>query len=420
MALLLGQAGRAEGQSLQEFLASAERRNVDARQGAVATEAAQAQAAQGVGGLLPSLSASGGWTHNQYAAVINLPTGTSSGAVPNTQEITIVPLNQLDANLRVELPLLDVSRWFRTAASFSSASAAVAREESTRDQVRRQVVTAYYAFAGARALLDSAKRSTTVAQAQVEQQAVRSRAGVGAELELLRARAEVERNLQVTADAEALLANARRTLESVSGLSPTGEPSLPGDDLHPEPEEASLEARVEELPSVRAAQEEAVAAGRNRMAALATFVPSLSAQFTQRMTNATGFQGEPFLWNAGINFNWRADVALAQGVRLASATEQSAALGTEKVRLQARDQIHSDWQRVTAARVKVRSTRAQVEAAQRAAALAKDRYAAGVATQLDVIQSDRDVLSAEVGEIQARFDLASARAQLHLSAGLPL
>jgi len=59
-------------------------------------------------------------------------------------------------------------------------------------------------------------------------------------------------------------------------------------------------------------------------------------------------------------------------------------------------------------------------AARRASQLAHERSAAGVATQLDVIQSERDLFAAEVADIQASAELASARALLSLSAGLPL
>jgi outer membrane protein TolC len=97
-----------------------------------------------------------------------------------------------------------------------------------------------------------------------------------------------------------------------------------------------------------------------------------------------------------------------------------AALTARKARLDARDLLHSDWQRALAARSKVRAARAQVEAARRAAALARERNAAGVATQLDVIQADRDLLQSQVNDIQASFELAAARAHLRLSAGLPM
>jgi outer membrane protein TolC len=408
-------ASWAHAQSLGQFISASDEKNVDSRLGAVATLKARSEAGQAWGALLPALTANGGWTHNQYPAIVTLPTGATT-----TQTVTIVPKDQLDATLKAEVPLLDASRWFRTSSSLATADAAEVREDATRDQVHRQVVTAFYLLAGSRSLQASALKSLAVSQAQLEQQRARQAAGTATDLEIFRAKAEVDRNRQLVADAEAQVANAVRSLHTLTGLEPREVPSIGPDDLHEEKGLTELEGRFEGLPSIRAADKDVLAASRNVIAADATLAPTVNAQFSQRFTNATGFQGQSTLWNAGLTFNWRLDVVGLQALRGAAAAEQSAALNAERARQQARDQIHSDWQRVHAALTKVTAAKAQVDSAQRASGLARERNAAGVATQLDVIQSDRDVFSAEVNDIQARFDLASARASLHLSAGLPL
>lgn len=405
----------AQAQTLAAFLSSADEHNLDGRLSAVATLTARSEAGQAWGGLLPALTVTGAWTHNQYPAIVTLPTGPTS-----SQTVTIVPKDQLDATLKVEVPVIDPARWFRSASSLARAEGAEVRELVTRQQVHRQVVTAFYVLAGSRSLQASALKSLTVAQAQLEQQQARQAAGTATDLEIFRAKAEVDRNRQLLADGEAQVANAERSLLTVTGLEPREVRGIGSDDLHEERALTELEGRFEALPSVSAADQDVLAAGRNSLAADATLAPTVNAQFTQRFTNATGFQGEPALWNAGLNLNWRLDLVGVQALRASAAAEQNAAINAQKARQQARDQIHSDWQRVHAALTKVTASKAQVDSAQRAAALTRERNAAGVATQLEVIQSDRDVFSAEVNDIQARFDLASARASLHLSAGLPL
>ncbi|MFZ5438420.1 MAG: TolC family protein [Myxococcota bacterium] len=408
MVVLLPSLGLA--QPLAAFLDASRTRNVDARLAAEASSSARASFDQQWGGLLPTLSATGAYTRNQYDAVLSF--GTSS--------ITIVPRDQLDATLKAEVPLVDVSRWLKVSAASSSAEAAEAKESSTRTQVERQVISAWYAWGGAQRVLESARRSLLVSKAQVEQQLARKEAGVATELELERAAAEVERNTQLVADAEVLVENARRSLRTLSGLEPAGEAAFPVDDLHPEPALEELERRLEAQPSVLAAEREASAAAKSSLAAATALVPTVNAQFTERFTNATGFQGQSALWNAGVAFSWRADLGSVQGLRVASAAEQTARLTAEKVRQAAADQLLSDWLKVRAAITKVRAARAQVASARRAQALAKDRNAAGVATQLDVIQADRDLFAAEVNDTQAQLELANARASLRLSAGLPL
>ena len=146
-------------QSLEAFLASAEQANFDARTGATASEQASATFGQAWGGLLPALTANGGWTHNQYDAVITIPTGATT-----SDKVTIIPKDQLDATFKAEVPLIDATRWLKTAAASSSAEAAQRREGATREQVRRQVVTAFYGYLGARAVLESAQRSLALAR----------------------------------------------------------------------------------------------------------------------------------------------------------------------------------------------------------------------------------------------------------------
>lgn len=408
--LLLLVPGLASAQPLSRFLEAAETANLDVQLGVAHRTRASAEAGQVWGGLLPAVTASGAFVRNQYKAEI---------AVPPSDTITIAPLNQLDGALKVEVPLIDVSRWLQTSSAVATVRAAGLREQGTRAQVRREVVLAYYAAAGGQALVEAAAQSLEVARAQAEQQQARAQAGVATELELVRASAEIQRTEQVIADARALEANARRTLFSLTAVVPGAFPALTADDLHLEPPLAELEGAVPGLPAVQAAEEDANAAGRAQAAAATALIPSVQAQFTQRLTNATGFSGQSAAWNAGVSLSWRLDAPVVQGIRAASAREQIAALTAAKARLAATDQLHSDWQRTIAAASKQKAAQAQVLAARRAAALAGERHAAGVATQLDLISADRDRLQAEVNDILARYELASARACLRLSTGRP-
>jgi outer membrane protein len=405
----------AHAQALGVFLDSATQHNVDNRLAREATVRAGADLGSSWGSLLPSLTANGGWTHNQYDAVITLPDTATT-----TKKVTITPIDQLDATVKVEVPIIDASKWLRTAASSASADAAGAREVASVDQVRRQVVAAFYSFVSSKAVLESSLKSLGVAQAQLAVTDSRTKAGVANELELARAQAEVERNNQVIADAESLVATSARTLRSLSGLEPADVPSLPDDDLHAEAAEAELEQKSDALPQVAAADRDATAAGRTLTAASLALVPTVNAQFTERFTNATGFQNANTLYNAGVTFAWRLDVPAVHALRAQQSAQATAELNAEKTRMQVRDQLHSDWQRVRASITKVKAATSQVAAARRASGLAQERYAAGVATQVDVIQAERDLFSAEVSQIQARGELANARAALRLSAGLPV
>lgn len=413
MAMVLAATGARAADGLQQFLDAAEQQNVDRKISVEQRNRAAAEFRQAWTALLPTLSASGSWTHNQYNAELTINPITG-------EKVVIIPYDQLDGVIRFDLPLIDTGRWFRAMSANLASDSAALREQVTRDLVRKQVVASYFGYAAALSVRESAKKSAGVAEAQLKLMEIRSAAGTVTELELLRSKAEVARTRQVVADTESLVATTRRTLRSLSGLEPPDFVPQPVDDVRAAAALDELEARVEQLPAVQAADKDREAAGKIATSSKLALVPLVSAQFTERLTNATGFAGKAASFNTGLNLTWRLDVPTFMGMQAQDANAQSAALAGDRARMQARDQINSDWQRLKAALIKIDAAKAQVDAAQRAAQVAKDRYAVGAATQVDVIQAERDVFGAEVSQIQARTELATARASLNISAALPL
>jgi outer membrane protein TolC len=408
---LVSVAARAE--NVKTFLEAAEQGSVDRRISIEQRNRAAAEYRQAWTSLLPSLSASAGWTHNQYPAEFPNP-------MDPTTTLVIIPQNQFDGALRFDVPLIDTQRWFRSGAAGALEDAAALREVLTRDAVRRQTITSYYVYAAMLAVGDSARKSAAVADEQLKLMEIRAKVGTVTELDLLRAKAEVQRTRQVVADTVSSIANARRLVRTITSLEPPEQVPLPVDDVTPALPLAEYESRIDQTPAVMAANKEALAAERIATGSRLALVPSVSGQFTQRFTNATGFQNRPAIYNAGINLTWRLDVPTFMNMQAQAANEQIGLLAVDRARLVTRDQIHTDWQRLQAALIKIDAARSQVEAARRAAQVAKDRYAAGVATQVDVIGAERDVFGAEVNQIQARTELATARMSLLISAALPL
>jgi outer membrane protein TolC len=108
---------------------------------------------------------------------------------------------------------------------------------------------------------------------------------------------------------------------------------------------------------------------------------------------------------------------------LAARDAQDSALAVQTVRLERSERAAADatfeaFRRIEAGIVKSRAARVQAQAAARAAELSQIRYEAGVATQLDVTQAQRDAFLASAARIQADSDLAYARAALRLAVGV--
>lgn len=440
---------------LKSFISAAHQQNIDRRISIEVRNKAAADFTAAWGSLLPALTVQGGWTHNQFGAELNVPKtdadgkpvlqrddngqyvitpalfrDTSSGLVvfnPNvgtaTPEYTsraILLQDQLSAVFRVDVPIIDVARWVRVAGAGINKESAELREAYMKDVITRQVVGAYYGYAAALALRQSAQKSLATAEAQAKLMEIRTNVGTSTELDLARARAEVQRNRQTVADATSLIATSRRALRTLTSVDPPETIAEWADNVAPEATLDELEKRIDQLPAVQASDKEAKAGELASTGAALTLVPTVSGNFTENLSNATGFTGQNATYSFGLNATWRLDVPTVANIGGARALATQARLASEKTRLQARDQVNSDFQRFNAALVKIDAARAQVAAAERAAQVSRDRYAVGAATQLEVIQAERDLFGAEVGQIQARTELATARASLRLSAALPL
>lgn len=406
VSLLLSQTSPTVG----DFVASAMRANLDAQVAVAQADRAQASFTQAWLALLPSVTASAGWTHNQYpasTAIPNAQTGT-------TTELVIVPRNQFDGALRVDVPLVNTSAWLRTQTADASRVAARERSRATNLDVQLRVAQTFYSWAAALSVRDAAERSLTAARAQRGLAQARAQTGLATELEVLRAQAEVARTEQTLADAVALVQTSAHSLAMLSGRDvPTTANVNLKLDLAP-----VVSPLVEALPAVAAADADLTAASTTATAARLALVPTVGAQFTQRLTNATGFQNQAATWNLGLSLSWRLDASMVQEWTVADASRSVAALTAERSRLQAVDTLFAANARLEASRSKVRSALAQADASRRAAQVAAERALAGSATQIDVITAERDLFSAEVSLISARTDCASLQAAARVAAGL--
>jgi outer membrane protein TolC len=412
-ALVLAATGSAHAtQPLDAFLERAKTQSFEAREATATERQRSAEADVALGKLTPSFSARGVYTRNQYEAAVQLP-GTAT-------KIVITPLNQLDAFLQLDVPIVDLASYHRYKAASALAAGASEQKGATTIDVSRSVARSYYQFLGADALVRSARESIKAAEANLKNVDDRRSAGAATDLDHERAAASVARAEQELADAELGSALAGRALETLSGLSPDAAEGFPEDDLHAEGTLGNWLSLAASTPGQRVAQKLGEAADQNRKAASRALLPTLSASAQERITNATGFNGRNNAYTLQLILAWRLDYGT-----LAGSDAQSAALEVQRVRVErtrraAEDAAFEAFRRVEAGVAKSRAASAQAKAASRAAELSTERYQAGVATQLDVTQAQREAFLAAAAKIQADADLAFARASLRLASGVPV
>ncbi len=403
-------------QPVTEFLVHARTWNPQNRAARATTAQRDAEEAISTGALLPNFSGSFMYTQNQYlvttAALIppgSLPAGLS---FPNT---TIQPQNQVDGNLILNVPLINIYSWDRRKEAQATLEGARADEANSALTVERNVLRDYYTLLGDEAVLLSASKNLEVAQRHVKLARDKKESGTGSELDVQRALADQARAEQSVTAAQLGVTNTRRDLYTLSGVVAEPASAFPEDDLHEEGPLEKWTGKTNGVPSVESAQASRVTAEEGERAVKAALLPTLSGTAEERFTNATAFiGGHSAIYLFQVTATWRLDTTIVSQVRAQDAAVAAARANEERVRQAAEDAVFRDWQQVRADIDSARSSRAQVAATQLAASLADDRYAAGVATQLDVLQARQDAFAADVARIQADADLAYARQALRL------
>ncbi|MET0384558.1 MAG: TolC family protein [Polyangiales bacterium] len=396
-------------QPLATFVAASKRHNPDNIEANATARQREAQRDVATAGYLPSFTAQGVYTHNQYEASFNF----------NGQNLTITPQNGLDAYLTLSVPIVNIGAWQQKAAATANAEAAAASRANTELSVESAVTQAYYQLLGSEAVFFSAKKTLEVSSGNLQLVRDRLEFGTASDLDLQRALADVARAEKDAAAGEQNVVLARRSLESLSRLGP--EPATPDnyqeDDLS---EEAGIEtwltSKSDDLIAVKPALRAIDAAEMSRDATRATWLPTLSAQGQERFTNAGGFTGRYMFYTLTATAGWRFDFGLGPNIAVQDEAVAAARAREDKARRSAEDAIFRAWHQVRVGIEKARSARAQFKAASLAQELARDRYKGGVATQLEVVQAQRDYFVAAVDQAQADFDLQYARALLRLSA----
>jgi outer membrane protein TolC len=417
-------------QPLDVFLQGAQRANVDALEAQAVLLQQQANKDLTLGRVLPGIQARGTYTRNQYDVTFPFPETDAAGnpvidpatgrqAVDN---VTVTPIQQFDITATVTVPLIDLAGFQRVAAAKTAIVSADKSLRNTRLLVEGTVAQGYYQLVANLALVTSAQKALEVSRESLRLAVAREEAGTGPQLDVDRARADVESQTQQVASAQLQVVLSARALETASGVTPEATP-LAGFNTTLDEEQPlnTFQANIENLPSLLAAKETTRSNEQLYDAQKLAFLPTLNATFSDHGTSVAGLTAtHAFQWQLIVALNWQLDFTTFANLHLQDATTQVARIREQRARLAAGDNIHREWATVQAGIVRSKSARSGQEAAAHAASQAHDRYEAGTITQLDLLQAQRDAFTADVTRIQADADLVNARAQLKLASGTSL
>lgn len=394
-------------QPLSDFFTAAHKTSTDARQAALVTVQREADEMIAASPLLPSVSASGSYTLNQFESVINIGQGS----------VVIQPRHGLSGSAQLSIPLLDLASWRRKKAADRVVEAARLSQETTALDVDRQVAQYYFQLIGAEALQRSYQSSLAAAEESHSVTVAKREEGVATDLDVARATVEVEGIRRSLAEQKLSIALARRALTTLTGIEPSADVPDVADDLREEASLATWEGRIPQLPSLRRAAASTASAHEQASAAQLALLPTVAATATEQVTNAAGLVGHERYFTGMVTASWSLDLAALARRKGQSAAEQVARVEEEATANRARDAVHEAWQRVDSGIMASQSARSQAAAARLAADKARERYAAGAGTQLELIQAQRDLSSMEAARIQSDANLALDRILLRLAVG---
>jgi len=385
------------------------------------TDEADAQVQQARSALLPSLSLGGGWFNRSFSSA---SIGFSSASLPIPP--LIGPFNNYDARVTVTQTLFDWSSVMRVRAANAQADGSRAERGVTVEAAAQAAAVAYLRAARAQTVVAARQADSSIAAELVTLAEAQKAAGVSAAIDVTRARTQLVR-------AEGLLIVARNerdrsriVLARTLGIDPatpleladTLAGTLGAADL-PAGRDAVLTVALAGRPDLGAELARATAARRTGTAIRAERLPRVGVEADYGLN---GMTVPSALSTRQVALE--VTIPILDGFRReARLSEQDAVVRESEVRERdLRQQITAD---VDAALLDLRSAEAQQLIAADQLRLAEDelsqsrqRFKAGVAGNIEVIDAQSNLIRARDTDIDARFAAASARVALAGAAGV--
>jgi len=335
---------------------------------------------------------------------------------------TLGPYQIFSAGPSVSAPVFDLTLWRRYQAAQSTVKASKANSLSTREQVILLVVSQYIGTLRAVANVQASHSRVELAQALYDQAADLQKEGVGTGIDTLRANVELQNEKQRLIQAETDRETSLFGLSRLLNLDPR-QPLEQADSLSffdtPQPEvEASMEAALGERQEWKALESQIKAAEYQKKGAQDLRLPSVRFDGTFAYVGTSGNTTLPtYTYQGSVN------MPLFTGGRI-HAEVVRADLEIRKLEEQRNDLRNQIGLEVKTALLNLRSARNEVEVANLGVQLSKeevdqarDRFKAGVANNIEVIQAQDSLARANDNQIAALYRFNQARADVARSIG---
>jgi NodT family efflux transporter outer membrane factor (OMF) lipoprotein len=404
--------------TLSRLVAEVLRANPDVQSATARVRGARAARRSAILDFVPTVTAAGGYTRQRLAGA-SFPIG-DGGSFPDQ--------NIWDAGFDASWEV-DLFGRERKNVKGQGQLVDAAREDLRNVQVTlaAEVARAYFELRGAQEQLAVATKNAENQRNTLKVTQDRLDAGTGTAFDTERARAQLSTTLAVLPSLQAQVASTQYRIGVLVGRSPVAVAIELGStaSLPVLPSESGLETSdsiVQRRPDVRAAERELAASRSFVGSAKSEYLPKVSvggqAGFTSSEFNDLGGDGT-FRYAVGPVISWP---ALNLG-RVKARVDASQAVADESqaryrlVILEAEQEINTSLVRYRTANERVAQLGDAAAASERAAELARIRFAEGVTDFLQVLDAERTQLEAQRQLVQARTDAATAYAAVVKAVG---
>jgi len=375
--------------------------------------------------LLPEANLSVGeqWQRLNLAAEFGVGALPFNGLPPGTTiPGHIGPFSLFSAGVGFDGQIFDLTLFRRYQASRSSANASKFDSQSTREQVILLVVSQYIGTLRATADVEASQSRVELAQALYDQAADLQHEGVGTGIDTLRANVELQNEKQRLIEAQAQRETSVFGLSRILNLDPRQQVEL-ADSLSffetPQPEiETSIEEGLSTRPEWKSLEQQIKVAEYQKKASSESRLPS--AHYSG---NWTQLGVSPSMVIPTYSYSGSVTMPLFTSGRI-HAEIVRANLEIQRIQQQQADLRNSIALDVKTSLINLGSARNEVQVANLGVQLSKeevdqarDRFKAGVANNIEVIQAQDSLARANDNQIAALYRFNQARADLARAIG---
>jgi outer membrane protein TolC len=380
------------------------------------TRTAEAARLRALSALLPNV----GIRVSELSQQINLAAMGFTG-FPGIPQI-LGPFNVVDARAMVAQPVLDLAARYGAQAGSAGVKAAQSSYEDARDVVVLVVGNLYLRAVAGEARIETVRAQLATAEALYQRAADMKKAGVAPAIDALRAQVEMQAQQQRLIYYRNEFEKQKLELARAIGLALGQQFELAGRLSYSPPPSIGFEQALEEAyrsrSDFRGAQALLSAAELARRAARAQRYPTVSVEADYGAIGP-GPQQSHGTYTAGASLT----IPVFQGGRVTAAVLEADAL-VERRRAELEDlrgaiqyQVRTAFLDLTAAGDQVKVAESAKDLAGQELAQAQDRFAAGVVNNLEVVQAQQAVATANENYIDSLYAYSLGKVSLARSLG---